>query len=263
MNSASSVTETAGRFDSGPSLPGLLAREFAAELRNAMRQPAFAIPTLVMPLAFYSLFAVMLATPGSGTAGYMLATYGVFAALGPAMFGFGASIAAQRENGTLALKRIAPLPPGVHLAARLLTCMVFTLLVVLALYAVAAIGGGVRLPRTNWLALSGVHLLSVVPLCLLGLCIGLRFTSSAAMAVSNIAFMALAVLGGLWIPIGVFPHWLQQAAQILPTYHLGALALIAAGRSTTEPSLPHWLALLAFTAIAAVLAQRLWARDAS
>lgn len=235
-------------------------RECRAEIVRAARTPAFAVPTLVMPLAFYALFSIVLATPGSGTAGYSLATFGVFAALGPALFGFGAGLASDREAGILALKQVAPLPAGAFLVARLAAALAFTGLVLLALYALAAWGAGVELPRSGWLLLAAVHLGSVIPFCLLGLCVGLRATGSAAMAVTNVLFFALAVLGGLWVPAFLFPDWLQRVSALIPTSHLAALALGAAGRRVAGTPWQHGLAIAGFTAVIAAAAWQSYRR---
>jgi ABC-2 type transport system permease protein len=238
----------------------LLLSECAAELRKAARTPAFAVPTLVLPIAFYALFGIALARPGSGNASYLMATYGVFAMLGPALFGFGAGVAAERENGQLALKRVAPLPLPAYLGAKLLTCLGFSLVVLVVLYALAAWGGGVALPRWRWAALLLVHLAGAVPTCLLGLTVGLRLGSSGAMGVTNLLFLALAVLGGLWIPVYLFPDWMQGMALVTPTFHLAGLALMVSGRTTAGQPLAHILALAAFTVLFAATASRAWRR---
>ncbi len=238
----------------------LLWAETGAEWRKAWRQPAFAIPTLVLPLAFYALFGIVLARPGGGNAAYLMATYGVFASLGPALFAFGAGIAHERETGQLALKQVSPLPVPVYLGAKLLTCLGFTGLVVLALYALAAWGGGVTLPREAWVSLALVHLLAAVPMGLLGLVVGLSFGGSAAMGVTNLLFLALAVLGGLWIPVFLFPGWMQGLSQLMPSYHLAELALATSGRDITGSALGHGAAALGFTLAFAGAVALVWRR---
>jgi ABC-2 type transport system permease protein len=234
-------------------------REARAELVRAWRTPAFALPTLLMPLAFYCLFGLLFAGSNADTARDLLAGYGILAALGPSLFGFGAGIAADRDNGILALKRVSPLPPGAFLAARLACALVFTLIVLLCLYALAAGAGGVTLPAATWLTLLAIQLTSVLPFCLLGLCIGLSTGSSAAMALTNIAFASLAVLGGLWMPLSLFPTWLQDVAIGLPTYHLDCLALAAVRGHATTGTLVHALATAGFIAAFGGFAWRAWA----
>ena len=241
-----------------PSTLALLAAEARAELQKAWRQPAYVIPTLTLPLAFYALFGIALARPGSGNAGYLLATYGVFAGLGPALFGFGAAVADERARGILALKQVSPLPAGVFLAAKLATAFAFTVLVLIGLYTLAAAWGSVALPRGAWLTLAAIHLASVLPFCLLGLCIGLALSSSAAMGVTNLVFMLLAVLGGLWMPITFFPGWMQAIGGTLPTYHVAALALQATGRTAGSVWWLHAGVLLAYVAAFGLIARRTW-----
>jgi ABC-2 type transport system permease protein len=238
----------------------LLSAETGAEWRKAWRQPAFAIPTLVLPLAFYALFGIVLARPGGGNAAYLMATYGVFASLGPALFAFGAGIAHERETGQLALKQASPLPVSVYLGAKLLTCLGFTGLVVLALYALAAWGGGVVLPRAVWVKLALLHLLAAVPMGLLGLVVGLSFRSSAAMGVTNLLFLALAVVGGLWVPVFLFPGWMQVLAWAMPTHHVAELALAASGRDIAGSVLGHGAATLGFTLAFAAAVALAWRR---
>lgn len=241
---------------------GLYLREARAELVRAWRTPAFAVPTLALPLAFYSLFAIVLAQPGSGTATYALATYGVYAALAPCLYGFGAVIAADRESGILGLKQVSPLPAAAFLVARLAAALVFTVFELLALYALAAVGAGVTLSAAAWGSMALVHLAGVLPFCLMGLCVGLRASTSAAMAISNILFFGLAIVGGLWIPLFVFPQWMQAIAVVLPSSHLAALALHAAGQPVIGNLLVHAVAILGFTAVFAVVAWRSWTRAA-
>ncbi|BAL95272.1 ABC transporter permease [Rubrivivax gelatinosus] len=240
----------------------LLAAETRAEWLKAWRQPAFAVPTLALPLAFYALFAIVLTRPGSGNAAYLLATYGVFAALGPALFAFGAGVAQEREAGQLALKQIAPLPVPLYLGAKLIVCMGFTALVVAGLYALAAWGAGVVLPRAAWAALAAVHVGAALPTGLLGLVIGLRLSGQAAMAVSNLVFLALAVLGGLWMPVFLFPPWMQVLALAMPSHHLAEIALAASGRDIGGSLPGHAAAVAGFMLVFAAGAGWAWRRAA-
>ena len=73
--------------------------EARAQFLTLARTPAFAIPTLAFPLMFYVFFAVVMGfSPTART--YLLATYGVFGLMGPALFGFGVGgFANERESG--------------------------------------------------------------------------------------------------------------------------------------------------------------------
>ena len=80
-----------------------------------MRTPAFAIPFLLLLIALYVLFGILLAgsmSHGDPTlAKIMFVNWSVFGVMGPGMFGFGMIVAQERDHGLLTLKRALPMPP--------------------------------------------------------------------------------------------------------------------------------------------------------
>ena len=171
----------------------------------------------------------------------LLATYGVFAVMGPAIFGFGAGVANEREKGWLDIKR--------RTCAGLLLyrCQAADHRRLRVYCPDAGVRGG-RLPgqrepaaRSAWLALLLTHVLAVAPFSLLGLTLGFRFGANAAIALSNLVFIGLAVLGGLWFPIQSFPAVMQSFAQWLPSFHLAELSLaVVAPAARTAPLCTWW-----------------------
>ncbi|WP_161602037.1 ABC transporter permease [Aliiglaciecola lipolytica] len=202
--------------------------ETGAELLKALRAPEFIFPTLGMPVAFYSLFAIMI--PGSSNnPDYLLATYGVFAVMGPAIFGFGISVANERDKGWLDLKLAAPSLGFSYIAAKVCSTLLFSSLSLVIIYLVAGFAAGVVLPQPTWALLLTTHILATFPFILIGLIIGFIFNANAAIAISNVIFLAFAALGGLWIPIMLFPQSMQSFAHFLPTFHLSEIALYVLG----------------------------------
>ncbi|PSJ37933.1 ABC transporter permease [Allosphingosinicella deserti] len=239
---------------------GVFARESVAELRKNLRLPQFALPTILTPALFYGLFAVMLNKAGPGAAAYSLATFGVFAATGPALFGFGAGVAVERENGLIELKRVSPLPAGAYICAKLVSAGAMAALALAMIYALSLIGG-VRLPPEQWALLVIVHLLSVIPFALLGFAIGMRVGAKGAIAAANALYLGFSILGGLWMPITILPGWMQQAAWLTPSFHLGQIALSTIGVPPQGSAPWHVAALVFITAAAAWLALRGWRRS--
>lgn len=224
-----------------------LVLESGAEILKALRAPEYIIPTLVMPVAFYSLFGIMMTMGGRNNAAYLLATYGVFAVMGPAVFGFGIAVATERERGWLELKRAAPVAGSTYLLAKVFATLVFASLALATLYIAAGFFGGVALPRSTWAQLMGVHVLATLPFILIGLTVGLSMKANGAVAVANLLFLALAVLGGLWIPIMVFPPALQTVASFLPSYHLAEIALGVTGAPGERNLFDHAVAVAVMT----------------
>src|SRR5215467_3210154 len=113
-------------MDTTANMPVVRRNAFAAYLLEAkyeflrvLRTPAFAVPTLLFPPLFYLLFGLLLTRGSGGASHYLFATYSVFGVMAPSLFGFGFGVAIERERGWLALKRVAPMPPGAYLVAKL------------------------------------------------------------------------------------------------------------------------------------------------
>jgi ABC-2 type transport system permease protein len=240
------------------SLPRIYALEARHEFLRLLRAPSFALPTLIFPAMFYLLFAVLFGNRGGDFHAnvYLLATYGVFGVMSPGLFGFGVTVAIDRERGWLALKRAQPMPPGAYLAGKLAMAVLFATIIFAILGVLASMLGGVRLPAAAWSSLLAVEMFGVLPFCAIGLFIGSLVGGQAAPAVANLIYLPMSFLSGLWMPLAVLPPFIAKIAPLWPAYHLGRLALGAVGQAPGEAWLPHVLALAAFTILFLALARR-------
>jgi len=236
------------------------AKETAAEILKALRAPEFILPTLLLPCGFYALFGIVLAGSGA-TAPYLLATYGVFAVMGPSIFGFGVGVATERELGWLQLKRTMPSPMYNYVVAKLITTVIFSAFALLPIYLMAGFLGGVELPRSTWVELFALHLVASVPFVLIGLGIGFTLSSGGAVAVANILFIGLAILGGLWMPIATFPGFMKTLAQFTPSFHLGELALSLVDGSFVAANVSNAMSIAVMTALFLILAIWAWSQQ--
>jgi ABC-2 type transport system permease protein len=243
------------------SLPAY-ALEAKYEFLRVLRTPAFAVPTLLFPPMFYLLFGLILNHGNAGAAQYLFATYSTFGVMAPGLFGFGVGVAIERERGWLALKRVAPMPPGAYLLAKMAMAMIFALIIYCVLALMAATIGGLRFDTAQWLLLALITVLGVLPFCALGLVIGSRVNASAAPAVVNFIYLPMAFLSGLWMPLKMLPAILGQIAPLWPPYHLSQLALATIGDGDGSALLPHALALIVFTIVCFAIARRALARNA-
>lgn len=238
-----------------PSMLRIHALESWYAFIQVLRAPAFALPTLLFPLAFYVLFGLVLPskTGNMAPAHYLLATYGAFAAIGPALFGFGVGLAVEQQMGWLALKRASPMPISAYFAAKAAMAMLFALLTTLLLGSVAVVFGKVQLSPTQWLHLTVVLVLGAIPFCAFGLLIGSLARAQAAVAIVNLVYLPMSALSGLWIPVQMFPTVMQDLAPLLPAYHFGVLALDAVGFKSGDVRIAL-AAMTAFTVLFAALA---------
>lgn len=239
-------------------------RSYALEARyeflRVLRTPSAAVPTLLFPPLFYLLFGIVLNHGSAAAAHYLFATYSVFGLMAPSLFGFGVAVAIERERGWLALKRVAPMPPGAYLLAKLAMAMIFGAIIFVVLGVMAYIEGGVRMPAMQWLELAAIALLGVIPFCALGLMIGARANANAAPAFVNLIYLPMAFLSGLWMPLTMLPKVIGQIAPMWPAYHLSQLALMAVGQVPAVGIGGHLLWLAGFSAICFGIARRWLAR---
>jgi len=241
---------------------GVWRREAVAEITRSRRLPQFLVPTVLTPAAFFALFALALNKSSPAAATVMLAGYGVFAATGPALFGFGAGVAMEREQGLIELKRVSPLPAGAYVAAKLAAALFATALAMVLIDATALIAG-VRLSILGWTELTAISLASTVPYALLGFGLGMRMSGKGAVAAANALYLGSAILGGLWIPPAMLPGWMRTVGQLLPSFHLGQFAQAVVNPAYGAASPTHAAITGAMTLAIGAWAWAGWRRSAA
>ncbi len=231
----------------------LHARSMTVEL---VRYPAYVVPTLVFPSAFFLFFSV----PGSevGSTARM-ATFAGFAAIGVAFFQFGVGIAVERASPWEAYLRTLPIAVSARLVARVISAAGFALIAAGGLLVVAIATTDATLSAPRWCALGLALVLGTVPFALLGIALGYWVPERGALPVANLLYLGLAYVGGLWISARSLPDAVRPISPYLPTRALAdALVATTAGPPVAWRS---WLSLVAFTALFALLAVWGYRRD--
>lgn len=210
----------------------ILRVELRDELLAIVREPAALFFSMAMPVAFYALFVGLWGSEvAEGTAVQttvatsMLATFGTFGVLGVTLFNPGVGVADDRERGWLRAKRVSATPLPVTLIAKCLATLPYSIAVMLAMTAVAAVYGYLDVEVGVWLRLVTVLAFGALPFGLIGLAVGLRFSPTAATAILQALLIPMAVGSGLWFPLEQLPELIQNIAPGLPAYHLAQLAL--------------------------------------
>jgi ABC-2 type transport system permease protein len=230
-------------------LVGAYLTEAKLESTRLLRTPAFVVPTLLFPLLFYALFGLVIFNrSGDPVAAAILFTnYCAFGAMAPGIFGFGITLAMEREQGVLLLKRALPMPLGAHLIAKMLMAALFVAIVVASLCAAGIIFGHVQLRTSQYLAVALTSVFGVLPFCAIGFLIGTLATGQSAPAIANLVYLPMSFLSGIWVPLSVLPKALQSDAPIWPTYHLIHLMRGMADLPHSGSVLTHFTVLLGVT----------------
>jgi ABC-2 type transport system permease protein len=242
---------------------GRVLRAYLAEAKyeslRMLRTPGFAVPLLALPVLLYLLFGVVLfgdalrADPKSAV--FLFTGMAVFGAMGPGMFGFGAVLAIEREIGVLKLKRALPMPPAAYLVAKLAMAMLFNAIIMATMIGAALAVG--HLKPGAALGVAVINVLAALPFCALGLLIGTLAKGQAGAALTNLVYLPMMWLSGLFIPLSKF---MQTLAQVWPAYHVNQLAQSAAGAPSHGAAIVHVAVLAGETLIFAALAVRRLAR---
>lgn len=239
--------------------------EIKYEFLKAIRMPAYALPTICFPLLFYIFFGLVFGrqqASGVQMSQYLIATYGCFGVIGASLFGFGVTVAIERGQGWMELKRTTPMPVSAYFVAKLALAMIFSSIIVLGLFALGLTFGRVQMPLSTAITLFVVLVLGSVTFSALGLAIGYLAGPNSAAPMVNLIYLPMAFLSGLWVPIWILPRALQRFAFILPPFHYSQIALqvIGAGRLGI-PLRVHVIAMLVATALFLAIAYFAWRRD--
>jgi ABC-2 type transport system permease protein len=230
---------------------------FAFQLRRVARNRQYLFFTVLLPALFTVFFTKIFggravdAVQYQDAAGAYMVSMMAYGAMG-ASLGATIRISFDRASGWLRQLRVTPVPQTEVFAVDV---AVGTLLALPSLVVVALVGrfvNGVQLGLGTWAALVGVLWAGSVAFVALGLLIGLSLDEKAAGGAIGIVGTILAALGGLWVPVEIFPGSLRAVAHGLPSYWLAQLGRdVAAG---SAPAAAAVLAMVGFTAVFAVLA---------
>jgi ABC-2 type transport system permease protein len=249
-------------------------KEAKYEFLKNLRLRVYTASVLSFPIMFYILFGLVLnsnqAIGATRVPTYLIATYGTFGVMGASLFGTAAGLASDRGLGWLQVKRASPMPPFAYFVAKVAVSMVFSTIIVLALFALGITMGGVRFTdagsaRADQLIeaakLLGTLVAGSLPFSTMGLALGYFTGPNSAPPTINLIYLPMSFCSGLWVPFMFLPKVVQQIALVLPPFHLSQLALGVVGAGTHQPATTHWEVLAAFTMICLGVARIGFQRD--
>ena len=232
------------------------------ELLRTFRNRRFFVFSLGFPLLLYFIIAGPnrhdANFAGSGISAplyYMvgLASFGTMSA----MLSTGARIAGERQVGWNRQLRLTPLRPRAYLRAKVITAYLMALVTLTLLY-VSGASLGVSLPAREWLEMTLLILVGLVPFAALGILIGHLVTVDTIGPVMGGTVSLLALVSGTWFPI-TGSGFLHDLAQNLPSYWLVQASHVSFGGDAW--SARGWIVVVAWTVVLVWLARRAYRRD--
>jgi ABC-2 type transport system permease protein len=174
-----------------------------------------------------------------------------------AIISSGARIAGERHDGWVRQLRITPLPTQVYFGSKVVSGYLLAGLSVVVLYAVGSVLG-VRLSASQWLIMTGLLLIGLVPFVILGIMLGHVLTvDSIGPALGGITAV-FALLGGTWFPLAT-GGVLLSVVKCVPSYWLVQAGKTAFGGHGWPAE--GWIVVAAWSVGLAFLAVRVYRRD--
>lgn len=214
---------TASRPTARPALPPALHYTLQSA-RLTAKNWSFVLFTVVLPVVLYLLFSAMYGKGADSAlvSAMTMVSMAAYGSLGAAMSG-GAALAVERRSGWFRQLMITTLPARTFLWSRAAVIMLLVLPALVLVFGAGLLIGGVRAPASVWFSSLGLMWLSLIPLTILGITLGLWVKAEAVQGVTTLLLLVLSLLGGLWIPVEIMPAAMRQIAKVLPSYWLGEI----------------------------------------
>jgi len=231
------------------------------ELLRTVRNRRYFILALAFPIVLYFLIAGPNKSQndlgGSGLSAplYYMVGLAAFGAMN-AMLSIGGRIATERTTGWNRQLRVTPLSARDYFRAKIITAYM-TALAALGLLYIAGTALGVRLTGGEWLSMTGLILVGLIPFGALAVLLGHLLTADAIGPAMGGLVAVLAVLGGVWFP--VTSGALYDIARVLPSYWLVQASHVALGGKGWGAT--GWFVVAAWSVVLTLLAGRAYRRD--
>lgn len=186
---------------------------------ETVRIPIALIGNLVFPTLAMFFFVVPQEQVTSDPMWSLVSVAGLamFSVMSTFLFSFGVGVAEDRALPFDPYLRTMPAGAGPRMVGRILSACAFAVVALIPLGTVAAIFTAAA-PTPLRLLLGVLTLIVVgIPFLMLGLFIGYRMSSKAAIAVVQVTLFPLAFAGGLFMPAEMFPSWLETLSRFLPS----------------------------------------------
>lgn len=208
-----------------PVLGGFSFGFLALEVRRILRNKRSLIFIMVMPSLFFLLFGSPSGTEqvdGADAMSYVMVNFGIYGAM-VATTSTGASVAVERSQGWTRQLRLTPLRPTAYIAVKVLAALAIGGIALVVEYAIGR-ARGVHMPLHVWLLTGLAAWIGSLVFAAFGIFIGYLVPSENAMQLLGPALAIMAALGGIFVPLQFLPHAMQQIAQWVPVYGVGAIA---------------------------------------
>ncbi|MCE2074164.1 ABC transporter permease [Streptococcus thermophilus] len=209
-----------------------------------------------MPVGFFLLFSSIVSTPNPEAQkdfllSYMLTMTG-FSMSSFGLFTFPYMLQEDQTEHWLTYIEHSKISISAYYLSKIFRVLLNFMVAIIVTFCVGAFVRDVELPLSGWLGSGALLLLSSLVFLAFGLLIAQIKSQQIMSVVANITYLGLAIVGGSWMPISMFPKWVQSISEWTPVYHVNELVVNFAING--EFSWKSVLFILAYTVVATGLA---------
>ncbi|MEW9556030.1 ABC transporter permease [Nonomuraea sp. NPDC050783] len=240
-------------------MPSLVAAHTRYLLTEEIRVPIGLLASSLFPAVSMVAFVVPFA--GGDAMAATVATGGLmfFGAMSSALLGLATTVAQDRELPWNPYLRTLPAGPLPRFAGRMLARLAVMLVSVVPVLLVAALLTEAAITPVRLLLGLGALVAGSVPFLLMGLLLGFSLSSKAAMAVAQVLFFPMAIVGGLLLPPYILPDFIDVVSPYVPTR--GAAELVWWAIAGLRPGTVSLVMLAVWTVALAAAAAWAYRRD--
>lgn len=191
------------------------------ELTLTKRQAAYFLLSVGMPTAFYLIFSGLVGNeaPKGFARDYMISMT-AFSMMSTALFSLPTVLHADKINNWQKVLRHSPVSMVEYYVSKFLSMVLDYLVSIVVVFSVGHFVRQVNMPALDWVVAAILLMIGSAAFVAIGIALTLLPSMQLTSVVGNILYLGLAVLGGLWMPITMFPDWVQSIGKCLPTYQL-------------------------------------------
>lgn len=219
------------------------------ELILTKRQVLYFLLSVGMPTAFYLIFSGLMSADGAPKTyvrDYMLSMT-AFSMMSTALFSLPVSLNTDKITNWQKVLRHSPVSVVEYYISKFLSLVIDYLVSIVVVFAVGHLVRHVDMSLLDW----GISALLLIVGSMAFVAIGIALTLLPSMqltsVISNILYFGLAILGGLWMPITLFPDWVQAISKWMPTYQV--MQLLTSYLEKGSFNLTAFLYILVFTGL--------------
>lgn len=209
-----------------------------------------------MPVAFYLLYSSIVSSPTPELQKEFLRTYMLtmtgFSMSSFGLFTFPYMLQEDQTEHWLTYIEHSKISIWAYYLSKIFRVLLNFIVAIIVTFCVGAYFRNVEMPLSIWLGSGVLLLLSSLVFLAFGLLIAQIKSQQIMSIVANIIYLGLAILGGSWMPVSMFPKWIQSISVWTPYYHVNELVVHFAKDGTF--SWQSLLCILAYTAVATGLA---------